>query len=103
LGPRAIYDHNYVINRPEGDAALRFAARVRDAGSGRQLEVWTTEPGMQLYTSALNASPLAGRKAYVCLETQHFPDSVNQPTFPSTIVRPGTPFRSTTEYRFSTP
>lgn len=102
LGPRAIYDHNYVINRPAGDATLRFAARVRDAGSGRQVEVWTTEPGMQLYTSALNASALAGRKAYVCLETQHFPDSVNHPTFPSTIVRPGTPFRSMTEYQFST-
>ncbi len=101
LGPRAIYDHNYVINRPEGDATLRYAARVGDPVSGRQVEVWTTEPGMQLYTSALNASPLAGRKAYVCLETQHFPDSVNHPTFPSTIVRPGTPFRSTTEYRFS--
>jgi aldose 1-epimerase len=101
LGPRAIYDHNYVINRPESDTTLRFAARVSDAVSGRQIEVWTTEPGMQLYTSGLNALPVAGRKAYVCLETQHFPDSVNHPTFPSTIVRPGTPFRSTTEYRFS--
>jgi aldose 1-epimerase len=102
LGPRAIYDHNYVINRPEGDDTLRYAARMRDAVSGRQVEVWTTEPGMQLYTSALNASPMAGRKAYVCLETQHFPDSVNHPTFHSTIVRPGAPFSSTTEDRFST-
>ena len=104
LGAARRYDHNFVLNRPAGDASLRFAARVREPGSGRVMEVWTTEPGLQLYTSVLTApaanepSPRAG---FLCLETQHFPDSVNHPEFPSTILRPGQEFRSTTEFRFS--
>ena len=65
------------------------------------MEVWTTEPGMQLFTSTLSVRPVVARVGYICLETQHFPDAVNQPHFPSTILRPGTVFRSTTEYRFS--
>ncbi|MBC7368247.1 MAG: galactose-1-epimerase [Undibacterium sp.] len=101
-GPRIIYDHNYVLNRPAGDASLRFAARVTDPDSGRQMEVWTTEPAVQLYTSPLRDRPPYGPPGFFCLETQHFPDSVNQPAFPSTILRPGQTFRSTTEYRFTT-
>ncbi len=99
--PRAIYDHNFVLNRPAGDTSLRFAARVADAESGRQLEVWTTEPAVQLYTSQLSEKPVIARLGFVCLETQHFPDSVNHPNFPSTILRPGQTYRSTTEYRFT--
>lgn len=97
LGPTHRYDCNYVLNRR--GAGLQFAARLSDPKSGRTMEVWTTEPGLQLYTS-----PLAGdvpRDGFVCLETQHFPDSVNHPNFPSVILRPGAIFRSTTELRFS--
>lgn len=102
LGPKAIYDHNFVLNRPAGDATLRFATRVYDPASGRQMETWTTEPGVQLYTSKLSETPVIARVGFFCLETQHFPDSVNHPHFPSTILRPGKTFRSTTEYRFTT-
>lgn len=100
------YDHNFVLNRRDGDAALILAARARDARSGRTMEVWTTEPGVQLYTSPLTP-PTAEEKqrgerfGFFCLETQHFPDSVNHPNFPSTILRPGQTFQSTTEFRFT--
>jgi aldose 1-epimerase len=104
LGPSRRYDHNFVLNRRNGDATLMFAARVRETHSGRTMEVWTTEPGVQLYTSPL-APPTANeptpRLGFLCLETQHFPDSVNHPEFPSTILRPGKTFRSVTEFRFS--
>ena len=80
-------DHNFVLNDSK-----RLAVRLRDAGSGRVLEVRTTEPGLQVFT---------GRKAGVALETQHFPNSPNQPQFPSTELLPGQVFRSETEYRFS--
>lgn len=98
------YDHNFVLNRPAGDTSLSFAARVRESKSGRVMEVWTTEPGVQLYTSPLTPHPTdapAPREGFLCLETQHFPDSVNHPHFPSTILRPGQEFRSTTEFRFT--
>jgi aldose 1-epimerase len=95
------YDHNFIIDRPAGDASLVRAARVREPRSGRTMEVWTTEPGVQLYTSPLAAQPVADKFGFYCFETQHFPDSVNHPHFPSTILRPGQTFRSTTEYRFS--
>jgi aldose 1-epimerase len=68
------------------------------------MEVWTTEPGVQLYTSVLTPPPAnapSPRFGFFCLETQHYPDSVNHPDFPTTIVRPGQEFRSTTEFRFS--
>ena len=71
---------------------LREVARVYDPGSGRRLQVSTTEPGLQLFT---------GRPGRFCLETQHFPDSVNHPNFPSTILRPGETFKSTTVLVFS--
>lgn len=92
LGRRAYYDHNFVINRRDGDASLILAARISEPTSGRVMETWTTEPAIQLYT---------GFAGTFCLETQHHPDSVNRPEFPSTILRPGQTYRSTTEFRFS--
>jgi aldose 1-epimerase len=87
------YDHNFVING--GGRSIIRAARVQHPKSGRAMEVKTTEPGVQLYTANhLN-------HAAFCLETQHYPDSVNHPNFPSTILRPGEKFRSTTIYAFS--
>jgi aldose 1-epimerase len=85
------YDHNFVLNRQGSAAELRHAARVVEPVSGRTLEVLTTEPGLQLYTG--------DRRAF-CLETQHFPDSPNQPEFPSTILRPGGEYRSRTVFVF---
>jgi aldose 1-epimerase len=102
------YDHNYVLDRPPGsDGALIPAARVTDPGSGRFLEVETTEPGIQLYSGNQLDGTLTGTggvaygpRAGLCLETQHFPDSPNQPGFPSTVLRPGETYRSATVYRF---
>jgi aldose 1-epimerase len=100
------YDHNYVLNGPEGK--LRIAARVTEPTSGRQMEVWTTEPGVQFYSAiGLNGSITGkGGIAYpkygaLCLETQHYPDSPNRPNFPSTVLKPGTKFHSETIYKFS--
>jgi aldose 1-epimerase len=91
LKPHAgVYDNNYVING--GGKSLVLAARARDPQSGRVLEVRTTQPGVQLYTGNLHA---------FCLETQHYPDSVNHTNFPSTILRPGETFKSTTTLSFS--
>ena len=85
------YDHNFVLDGRRG--ALKLAARVQDPASGRSLEVRTTEPGIQFFTANhLNHAAL-------CLETQHFPDSVHHPHFPSTILRPGDTFRSTTVFK----
>jgi aldose 1-epimerase len=100
------YDHNFVVDA--GAAGLALAARVRDPASGRAMEVLTDEPGVQLFTSNHFDGTLVGKRggpylrhAALSLETQHFPDSVNQPAFPSTLLRPGGTFRSTTVYRFS--
>jgi len=100
------YDHNFVVNGKPG--TLRLAAKVHDPSTGRRMEVWTTEPGMQFY-SAIHLDPSIvgkGGKAYqkygaLCLETQHYPDSPNHPTFPTTVLRPGQKFRSETIYKFS--
>ena len=99
------YDHNWVLN----GAGLRVAARVHDRATGRLLEVLTDQPGLQLYTGNFLDGTIVGkgairyeRHAGLCLETQHFPDSVNHPTFPPTILRPGAQFRTTTVYRFAT-
>ena len=101
LGPRPNYDHNFMLRASDG-VAPRFAARVWEATSGRQLEVWTTEPCVQLYTSDLGGRPLAaGRRGFFCLETQHPPDAIHHANFPSVVLRPGDTFRSTTEFRFS--
>jgi aldose 1-epimerase len=98
------YDHNFVLNGAPGE--LRLAARAFDPSSGRMLEVQTTEPGVQLYSGNFG-SPITGRggESYprhggFCLETQHFPDSPNHPSFPSTVLRPGETFESTTVFRF---
>jgi aldose 1-epimerase len=100
------YDHNYVVNGAAGK--LRIAARVTEPTSGRKMEVWTTEPGVQFYSAiGLNGSITGkGGIAYpkygaLCLETQHFPDSPNRPNFPSTVLKPGTKFHSETIYKFS--
>ena len=100
------YDHNFVVNGRVG--VLRLAARVTEPTTGRAMEVWTTEPGVQLYTgNYLDGSDVGkGGKPYrhrygFCLETQHYPDSPNRPAFPSTVLRKGGRFRSTTVYKFS--
>jgi len=100
------YDHNYVINGEAG--TLRLAARAREPKSGRVMEVSTTEPGVQLYTANWLDGKTRGTGGVVyprhggfCLETQHYPDSVNKPDFPSPILRPGQTFRSTTVFKFS--
>jgi aldose 1-epimerase len=104
------YDHNFVLNRkdPGKGGEPLLAARAYEPTTGRVLEVLTTEPGIQLYCgNFLDGSHKGkGGKAYkhrygFCLETQHFPDSPNQPSFPTTILRPGETFKSTTIYRFS--
>jgi len=100
------YDHNYVLDKEGGKLAL--AARVTEPVSGRLMEVSTTEPGLQFY-SGNGLQELSGKSGAMyqahsglCLETQHFPDSPNRESFPSTIVRPGEVYQSTTIYRFST-
>ncbi len=101
------YDFNFVIDGPAG--VLRRAAEVFESASGRVMNIWTTEPGVQFYTGNFLDGSLVGidgiaygQHSGFCLETQHYPDSPNQPTFPSIILRPGEVFRTTTEHRFST-
>lgn len=101
------YDHNLVLDR-SGDS-LSFAARVEEPGSGRVLEIWTTEPGVQFFTGNRFDGSFPGvggakyeRHAGFALEPQHFPDAINHPEFPSVVLRPGTTFRSSTAYRFTT-
>jgi len=102
------YDHDFVLERGS-HTGTAFAARLFEPGSGRILEVYTSEPGIHVYSGNSLSGRLRGKKgrvygrrAGVALETQHFPDSPNQPGFPSTILRPGETFRSRTVYRFST-
>jgi aldose 1-epimerase len=99
------YDHNFVLNG--GGGGLRLVATLRDPSSGRTLDVLTTEPGMQLYSGNLLDGSVEGkggvryaRRSGLCLETQHFPDSPNQPHFPSTILRPGETYHSETVFKF---
>lgn len=100
------YDHNFVING--GGGKLAPCARVEDPRSGRVMEITTTEPGVQLYCGNHLDGSLTGvggvkyaQHTGFCLETQHFPDSINQPGFPSTVLRPGSVFTSTTVHKFS--
>jgi len=100
------YDHNFVLDSSNGSLAL--AATVRDPASGRILEVLTTEPALQFYCGNFLDGKLTGKSGatYVfrgafCLESQHSPDSINQPSFPSSVLRPGQTYKSTTVYRFS--
>ncbi len=99
------YDHNYVLNRV-GDG-LELAATVLEPQSRRQLEIWTTEPGVQFYTgNFLDGSIIGkgnkpyGKRSAFCLETQHYPDSPNQEGFPETILEPGEVYQTTTVYKF---
>lgn len=99
------YDDNFVLTG--GGKSLALAARVYEPKSGRVLEVLTTEPGIQLYTGNFLDGTLSGHNGVVyrqhagfCLETQHFPDSINHPDFPSTVLRPGHVFTSTTVFKF---
>jgi aldose 1-epimerase len=104
------YDHNFVIDRPHpDDGALIPAVALVDPGSGRRLDVSTTQPGVQVYTGNFFDGTVVGAsgKTYrqgdgIALETQHFPDSPNHPNFPSTVLRPGEEFTSTTVFAFST-
>jgi aldose 1-epimerase len=100
------YDHNFVLNR--SSEGLVFAARVYEPSTGRVLDVFTTEPGVQFYTGNFLDASITGKAGHVyqrrygfCLETQHFPDSPNQPQFPSTILRPGNEYKSRTVFSFS--
>jgi aldose 1-epimerase len=100
------YDHNYVLNKSKGP--LDLASRVYEPASGRVMEVYTTEPGMQFYT-ANGMRGIKGKDGNVyqrhygfCLETQHFPDSPNKPHFPSTVLRPGREYNTVTIFKFST-
>ncbi len=85
------YDHCYVLNKKPGER-LSLCARVVEPESGRVMEVYTTQPGVQLYT---------GNRRGFCLETQHFPDAPNRPEFPSTVLRPGETFHEVTVHKFS--
>jgi aldose 1-epimerase len=103
------YDHNFVIDRTGSSSGLVIAARVTEPKSGRVLEVLTTQPGMQFYTGNHLEGDTVGKGSVAygfrhgfCLETQHFPDSPNQPNFPSTRLNPGQEYRETTVFRFST-
>ena len=102
------YDHNYVVD-PVAGQRLALAAEVYEPESGRVLTMLTEEPGFQLYTGNWLDGSLVGKRGlpYIkrsgfCLESQHYPDSPNQPAFPSTILRPGERYSTTTVYRFST-
>lgn len=100
------YDFNYVLNKESNE--LSFAASAFEPESGRYMEVFTTEPGVQLYSGnhlngkeiGKSGNPYTARTGF-CLETQHFPDSPNQPGFPSTLLNPGETYRSTTIFKFS--
>jgi aldose 1-epimerase len=99
------YDHNYVLNKPLG--GLTLAANVFEPTSGRYMELYTTQPGVQFYTgNFLTGVPGKGGQLYhkrfgFCLETQHFPDSPNQPSFPSTMLRPGERYAEQTIFQFA--
>jgi aldose 1-epimerase len=101
------YDHNFVLNKKGND--LSFAAEVYEPVSGRLMEVWTTEPGMQFYTGNYLDGSITGKGGWVyqprdgfCFEPQHFPDSPNHPEFPTTVLNPGETYQSTIIYKFST-
>ena len=102
------YDHNFVLNKPTG-GVMTFAARAYDPRSGRLIDCFTSEPGVQVYTSNGMNGSIVGSSGTTyrqtegfTLETQHFPDSPNKPNFPSTELKPGQEFRSTTIFRFAT-
>ena len=100
------YDHNWVLNSQDG--RLAPAAALYEKTTGRFMEVWTTEPALQFYCGNFLTDKVPGKsgknlcyRGGLALETQHSPDSPNQPDFPSTILRPGSVYKTVTEYRFS--
>ena len=97
------YDHCFALNSQNG--VLNLAAKVSDPKSGRVMEIFTTQPGIQFYTgNFLDGTEGSGGHAQhtaFCLETQHYPDSPNQPKFPSAILHPGSTFSQTTVHKFS--
>jgi aldose 1-epimerase len=103
--PTIGYDHNFVLRKRETEPTL--AARLRDPVSGRTLTVLTTQPGIQFYTGNFlkgqtgKRGQVYAKRSGACLETQHFPDSVNQPTFPSIILKPGETYRQACVFAFS--
>jgi aldose 1-epimerase len=105
LGPG--YDHNWVINKKPSELSLM--AHVSEPASGRVMEVWSTEPGLQFYSGNFLDGTITGKGGWVyqkhdafCMEPQHYPDSPNKPQFPSTELKPGETYQSTIIYRFST-
>jgi len=105
--PTGGYDHNFVLNKR--GKSLSLAARAYEPTTGRALEMWTTEPGVQLYTANGLDGTLTGHGGVVynkygafCLEAQHYPDSIHHPNFPSVVLRPGQTYHQTTIYKFST-
>lgn len=102
------YDHCWVLDKDPGNPKPQLAATAYDPSTGRVLEVLTTEPGVQFYTGNFLDGTLVGKggiayhqRAGFCLETEHFPDSPNQPNFPSTLLKPAEIYKTTTVYRFS--
>ncbi len=101
------YDHNFVLNKPQPDM-LSLAATVRDPASGRVLELYTQEPGVQFYSGNFLDGTLSGKgwqyghRQGLCLEPQHYPDSPNRPDYPNTILRPGEVYATRSMYRFTT-
>lgn len=100
------YDHNFVLDQSSEE--LRLAAELQESGSGRTLQVLTTEPAIQFYSGNFLTGQLKGKRGVryekhsgLCLEPQHYPDSPNQPQFPSTTLRPGETYKSATVFRFS--
>ena len=105
-GPAAGLDHNFVLT--QWDSKLRLAAQLHHPGNGLMLDLFTTEPGLQIYSSG-KLPPTTGKDGVVyptrggiCLEAQHFPDSMHHPEYPSVLIGPGDSYRQTTEHRFST-
>jgi len=101
------YDHNWVFKKTIGE--LTMLARVSEPTSGRVMEVWSTEPGLQFYTGNFLDGTITGKGGWVyqhrnafCMEPQHYPDSPNQPKFPSVVLRPGQVYKNTIIYRFAT-
>jgi aldose 1-epimerase len=99
------YDHNWVINR--ADASVSLAARVEEPSTGRTMEVYTDQPGIQFYTGNFLDGTVKGKggkaatfRSALCLETQHYPDTPNKPSFPTAELKPGAKYETTTEFRF---